>query len=116
MRFLQSSWFPVCLGIIVTIAILSSLLARGTQKTTINTIGYPYRENEVWIAPPENEIPVNEEGDLIRYGKELIVNTSKYLGPKGIVAHLSNGMNCQNCHIAAGTQNLGNPFSAVTST
>lgn len=65
------------------------------------------------LRPNENEIPLDEEGDLIRYGKELIVHTSKYFGPKGIIAQISNGMNCQNCHINAGKENFANPFSAV---
>lgn len=69
-----------------------------------------------WTAPDTNSIPSNEEGNLIRYGKELIANTAYYLGPKGTVAHLSNGMNCQNCHINAGAKPYGNCFSAVAST
>jgi thiosulfate dehydrogenase len=52
---------------------------------------------------------------MIRYGRELIVNTSKYFGPHGTVAALTNGMNCQNCHIEAGTKAFGNSFSAVAS-
>jgi len=35
------------------------------------------------------------------------------LGPKGKIAHISNGMNCQNCHINAGTQPWGNNYFAV---
>ncbi|GAA4740833.1 hypothetical protein GCM10023229_20190 [Flavisolibacter ginsenosidimutans] len=75
-----------------------------------------YREDEEWIAPSEFEIPPGEEGELIRYGKELVAHTSIYLGPKGVVAHLANRMNCQNCHTYAGTENFANPFSAVAST
>lgn len=52
----------------------------------------------------------------IRYGRELIVNTAVYLGPKGKVASLTNGMNCQNCHLDAGTRIFGNNYSAVAST
>jgi len=113
MRFLQSTWCPVCLGIITMVLILTSLLSSTKSKTLINSFHEQYEEGSEWIAPSENDIPYNSDGDLIRYGKELIVNTSKYLGPKGIVAHLSNGMNCQNCHINAGTQNFANPFSAA---
>jgi thiosulfate dehydrogenase len=58
----------------------------------------------------------DERGKLIRYGKELIASTAKYLGPKGLIAKKSNGMNCQNCHIEAGARPFGNCFSAVAST
>jgi thiosulfate dehydrogenase len=113
MRFLQSTWCPVCLGIITTVLILTSLLPSAQNKVLINSSSNQYKEGDEWIAPDESEIPSDSNGDLIRYGKELIINTSKYLGPKGIIAHLSNGMNCQNCHINAGTQNFANPFSGV---
>jgi thiosulfate dehydrogenase len=38
------------------------------------------------------------ERELVVYGADLIANTANYLGPNGSVAHLTNGMNCQNCH------------------
>lgn len=68
-----------------------------------------------WIAPDTNSISSDEQGELIKYGKKLIANTAYYLGPKGTVAHVSNGMNCQNCHIDAGAKPYGNCFSAVAS-
>lgn len=69
-----------------------------------------------WQAPDSNTIPQTAAGDQIRYGRELIARTSWYLGPKGKVAHISNGMNCQNCHLAGGTKPWGNNYSAVAST
>jgi thiosulfate dehydrogenase len=69
-----------------------------------------------WQEPDVNGIEKNESGDEIRYGRELIVNTSTYLGPRGKVLHMSNGMNCQNCHLDAGTKIFGNNYSAVAST
>lgn len=69
-----------------------------------------------WQAPDINSLPDNEEGNLVRYGHTLIVNTSLYLGPKGRVAPLTNGLNCQNCHIDAGARSFGGAFSAVAST
>jgi thiosulfate dehydrogenase len=113
MHFLRSSWCPVCLGIITTVLILSSLLPSSSEKAMVKGFTDQYREGDEWIAPDESEIPDDSTGDLIRYGKELVINTAKYLGPRGIVAHISNGMNCQNCHINAGTQNFANPFSGV---
>lgn len=58
----------------------------------------------------------SQQNELIDYGKELIANTSKYLGPKGSVLQISNGMNCQNCHLEAGTKIMGNNYLAVYST
>jgi thiosulfate dehydrogenase len=52
----------------------------------------------------------------INYGKELIIHTAKYLGPKGIVSQSTNGMNCQNCHLEAGTKAWGNNYGSVYST
>lgn len=69
-----------------------------------------------WIAPHPSQIPLTDEGGLIRYGRDLIANTSYYLGPKGRVASISNGMNCQNCHLDAGTKIWGNNYGAVFST
>ncbi|CAN5119890.1 hypothetical protein BH09BAC6_BH09BAC6_35320 [soil metagenome] len=65
---------------------------------------------DAWKAPDESTIPAGKAGEMIRYGKELLVNTAKYLGPQGSVAHISNGMNCQNCHLAAGTKLFGNNY------
>ena len=52
----------------------------------------------------------------IRYGRELIANTSHYLGQQGTVMRNTNGLNCQNCHLDAGTRPWGNNYGAVWST
>ncbi|MEQ8811380.1 MAG: c-type cytochrome [Imperialibacter sp.] len=83
-------------------------------KKTIRTTS-PKADN-LWEAPPEGMTSANGGGDLVRYGKELIAHTSLYLGPKGKVAQISNGLNCQNCHLEAGTKPFGNNYSAVAST
>jgi thiosulfate dehydrogenase len=95
------------------VLILTSLLPSAQKKILVHSSSNQYKEGDEWIAPDETEIPYDSNGDLIRYGKDLIVNTSKYLGPKGVIAQLSNGMNCQNCHINAGRENFANPFSGV---
>ena len=57
-----------------------------------------------WQAPDLDTVPAGERANQLRYGKDLIAHTSKYFGPKGSVASISNGMNCQNCHLDAGTR------------
>jgi thiosulfate dehydrogenase len=68
-----------------------------------------------WKAPDTTLIPKDQAGNLIRYGRELIAHTAAYLGPKGKVSRFANGMNCQNCHLEAGTKLYANSFSAVHS-
>lgn len=58
----------------------------------------------------------DERAELIDYGRELVRNTAFYLGPQGTVAQQTNGMNCQNCHLDAGTKPWGNNYGAVWST
>ncbi len=67
-------------------------------------------------APDMATLPRTAAGRQIRYGRELIAHTAQYLGPQGSVAHLTNGMNCQNCHLQAGTQGFANNYLAVAAT
>ncbi|MFZ4679133.1 MAG: c-type cytochrome [Flavobacterium sp.] len=51
----------------------------------------------------------------VEYGQELIAHTAKYLGPNGSVKKITNGMNCNNCHLDAGTKPWGNNYGSVYS-
>jgi len=73
-------------------------------------------QKPLWQAMSMDALVHEKDTELIKYGKELIVNTSLYLGPKGKVRSISNGMNCQNCHLDAGTRPWGNNYGAVLST
>ena len=75
----------------------------------------PALKQEKWTAPSlfTDRTVQGEERALVIYGEELIANTSKYLGPNGSVAQVTNGMNCQNCHLNAGKKNWGNNYGAV---
>jgi thiosulfate dehydrogenase len=72
--------------------------------------------DDMWTAPDWTTVEEEENADEIRYGKELIANTSEFLGPNGSVRTMSNGMNCQNCHLKAGRLPLGNNYGGVFST
>ncbi|HWY99367.1 MAG TPA: c-type cytochrome [Bacteroidia bacterium] len=85
--------------------------APANNNTSANTV----HTDTVWHIPDSSALAKEPDAELIRYGEKLIANTSYYLGPKGIVAHMSNGMNCQNCHQQAGTKTFGNNFGAVAS-
>lgn len=76
------------------------------------------KTDSTWIGPSIylDNTTLGDERALIIYGQDLIANTSKYLGPKGSVAQITNGMNCQNCHLQAGAKAWGNNYGAVFST
>ena len=116
MKFLRTYRIVVLLGLIVLVIIIYKLNPEPAKqnKTLVKTDSAVVKKG--WQVPDTNSIPATQEGELIRYGKSLIVNTSYFLGPKGKVTHISNGMNCQNCHVNAGLKPYGNCFSAVAST
>ncbi len=116
MRFLRNFWLPSLLALIALIVVIDILLSKKSAKQEKPLVKVDSTSlKKEWRAPDTNAIPANAEGDLIRYGKDLIANTAYYLGPKGKVTAISNGMNCQNCHADAGLKPYGNCFSAVAS-
>ncbi len=73
---------------------------------------------DLWMPPSEDVLQKleKEKVEQINYGKDIITNTAKYFGPQGSIAKITNGMNCQNCHLEAGTKPYGNNYSAVFTT
>ncbi len=67
---------------------------------------------------PADVFAIKEEkkSDEVLYGRDLIIHTAYYFGPKGRIAQQTNGMNCQNCHLDAGTKPFGNNYGSVAST
>jgi thiosulfate dehydrogenase len=115
--FMVYTCLILSIGCFVLVIYNSAWPLRNNQSSALiaDTTRSSYRE-DVWEAPDSTLIPITPDGDLIRYGKELITHTSRYLGPQGKVSRTSNGMNCQNCHLKAGTKPFGNNYAAVVST
>lgn len=87
-------------------------IKHAAEKSVIKQVAYA----DLWIAPDSSTIAHDPNHELLEYGKELIAHTARYLGPKGTVRTISNGMNCRNCHLYSGTQTFGNNYAAVAST
>ena len=111
MQLLRSYWWILLIMVLVIVMAIVFIPSDYRKYEPPQKLS----EGIEWDMPDTNRIPSTVEGDLVRYGKELIAHTAFYLGPKGKVATISNGMNCQNCHLAAGTKILGNNYSAVFS-
>ncbi|MBN9351608.1 MAG: c-type cytochrome [Chitinophagaceae bacterium] len=103
------------LAILVVLLGVDVILLSGKQENKISK-AEPLKENPIlWTPPDTAEIPSTENGNLIRYGRNLIVHTAQYFGPEGSISQSENGLNCQNCHLAAGTRLFGNNFSTAAS-
>lgn len=54
-----------------------------------------------WKAPDESTIPNNLFGDMVRYGKALVHETYKYIGPEvndPKMRYAGNNLACSSCH------------------
>lgn len=123
MRMINVILIMVILVLVLLAGLMSVILIGPNQIadwfTTQESIPLKKTElikSDIWQAPDIARIPNDENRRLIEYGRELIVHTSQYLGPNGSVTAMSNGMNCQNCHLDAGTKPFGNNYSAVAAT
>src|SRR6478609_9754160 len=99
MKFLRSNWFISMLLASILIIGSSELLLNHYRKKNTEKIGA-----EKSIVPRINTIAYPKEKEMISYGKELIANTAKYFGPHGKISTFTNGINCQDCHLEAGTK------------
>jgi thiosulfate dehydrogenase len=110
----------VCIALItsvcIVIAIISSCNKKKDRANTQNPAVLKSSSRTIpadaWKAPDSTAIPAGKAGDIIRYGKELLAHTARYFGPNGSVAKISNGMNCQNCHLEGGRRLFGNNYAS----
>ena len=70
-----------------------------------------------WVKPDESTIPNNLFGDTVRYGKALVNETYKYIGPEVAdkkMRYAGNNFACSTCHQEAGTKKWSAPFMATS--
>lgn len=112
---IRSNLVLIVICLFVAIVIFLKFMQASAKSATVGL-----QENEedyAWAAPSlYYDASGGLERELLVYGQDLIANTSKYFGPHGSVAQVTNGMNCQNCHLNAGRKNWGNNYSLVHST
>src|SRR5262245_57699216 len=41
---------------------------------------------QVWVAPDPADIPEDDNGKMISYGRRLVIHTAKYFGPHGTLS------------------------------
>lgn len=114
----KSLWFGILL--LITISVLTAirmLNERNRAFEAIRAAVWPvYNPETVWKAPNISLAETDNDAVLIAYGRDLIARTQDYFGPSGLVRPNSiNGLNCQSCHLDAGSRPFGNNYFAVAS-
>ena len=114
-KILKSNW-PVVLLITVIVIVAGREILKTFKSSS--ALSFEMSKDSTWIPPSlfTDNLLEGEEREMVIYGEDIIANTAKYFGPHGSVAAITNGMNCQNCHLNAGRKNWGNNYSAVYST
>jgi len=93
----------VTLNLLLTIALICGALAtRGAAAE--------------WTIPNVDALPMDAFGKTVRAGRDLIVYTAATMGPDAKAPAMrfsGNGLDCQSCHIDAGTKKFGLPLAGV---
>ena len=89
------------------IAVICIASCQNETPANDNTqVAQPARDSSIAYKLPDTAaIPHDPMGEMIRYGRELVMNTSKHIGPKGSAGrYAGNMMNCAHCHLDGGTR------------
>jgi thiosulfate dehydrogenase len=95
--------------IIVGIALLALLSASGRAQTAPPAA-------PAWTVPDPDTLPDDALGRTVRRGRDLIAKTSSLIGPDApdpAMRYGGNGLDCQSCHLQAGTQRFGLPLAGI---
>jgi len=66
--------------------------------------------------PDPDKLPDDPFGEVVRYGRDLIAHTSALMGPDAAdpsMRYSGNGLECQSCHLEAGTRRFGLPLAGA---
>lgn len=94
--------------------IISGNVAKTADTVSMNATDKV--KTDFWVPADISAIGDENLMKQVEYGKDIISQTAIYFGPKGRIAHSTNGMNCKNCHLDAGTKPWGNNYGSVFST
>jgi len=104
--------------LILSCLLFASELALSSSKKSFSEEFFTYLPKSLitflYKQPELSSLSEDPISDEIKYGFELIQNTSKYIGPNGTVGkYLGNKMNCSSCHMEAGRRLFGGSFGST---
>lgn len=70
-----------------------------------------------WKVPDPATLPNDDHGRLVRLGRDMIVETYKFIGPEvsdKSMRYTGTNMSCQSCHLGAGTVPYAAPLTGAS--
>ena len=101
--------FSVTCCLLSAFSILSAIVA--TPLVSAQDTSAP--RNPVWTTPEVGALPDDEQGRLVRRGRDLVTATYAHIGPEVpdiANRYAGNNLACSNCHLQAGTKKFGLPL------
>ncbi|HRP31361.1 MAG TPA: c-type cytochrome [Agriterribacter sp.] len=106
-QFKKIGWIALGAGCVATAIYFS----RNAEMPSVERVNMMDSIAATQYLPPDTSLLAHApQAALIRYGRSLVTNTRKLLGPEGEVAQISNRLNCQSCHLEGGAK--ATPYSA----
>ncbi len=103
----------VSITVLIALAATSLSAFDAKELAKRQDTGFKYEGKLEYKISDESTIPDNKFGEMVKYGKELVVNTPKYIGPEVSdekMRFAGNNLTCQNCHLEAGTKPYAGTF------
>ncbi len=94
-------------GVVPILLLTVALLCCGTL---------PAAASDAWPVPDVDALPMDSFGQTVRAGRDLIVHTAATIGPDAAdpaMRFSGNGLECQSCHLNAGSTKFGLPLVGV---
>jgi thiosulfate dehydrogenase len=102
----------ICLGFLFVFTIMVFYL-----NSNPDVFSSDAKQTNTWKPRSlQTDVPEGAEGELVRYGYELILNTSQYIGPLASdesSRYAGNNLSCGNCHLNAGRKIGSGSFIGV---
>lgn len=96
-------------------ALVGPLSVQALRHASAETIAAPAAKPD-WVVPDIDQLADDDWGRTVRHGRDLVAKTASLIGPE--VSNpdhrfAGNNLNCQNCHLDAGTRKFGLPLVGV---
>jgi thiosulfate dehydrogenase len=102
-------------GFLCSLLVMSGIVGIAALQSAYSAHGETVEQSSLDV-PEIGALPDDEWGRTVRYGKDLVSKTASLIGPEvsdPARRYAGNNLNCQNCHLDAGTKQFGIPYVGV---